>query len=141
MSANTRFPVAVHVMTALAVRDGEAVTSPYLAHSIRTHPVVVRRTLGELRRAGLVEGTPGKGGGSRLARSPDRITLLDIYAAVGGGSVFALPTKPEVKDCPVSCGIKRLLADVQAEADRAFSASLSGVRLSDMVSGIAEAAR
>lgn len=136
MSANTRFPVAVHVMTALACRDGETVTSPYLAHSIRTHPVVVRRALGQLRRAGLVEGQPGKSGGSRLARSPERITLLDIYVAVGGGSAFALPDKPEVRDCPVSCGIKRLLADVQADADRAFSDSLQKVRLSDMVRGI-----
>jgi len=139
MSANTRFPVAVHVMTALACRDGENLTSPYLAHSIQTHPVVVRRTLGQLRKAGLVEGHAGKSGGTRLARSPERITLLDIYAAVGGSSVFALPDKPEVKTCAVSCGIKRLLADVQADADRAFSASLQKVRLSDMVQGIHEA--
>jgi len=140
MSANTRFPVAVHVMTTLAYHDGRAVSSPQLAESVGTNPVVIRRTLGQLRRAGLVRALPGQAGGARLARPAGTITLLDIYTAVGGGSAFALPDKPEQKECPVSCGIKRLLAGVQAEADRAVAHSLARVRLSDMARDVAAAA-
>jgi len=37
-----------------------------------------------LRRAGIVVSVRGKGGGYRLARSPDAITLLDIVQAIEG---------------------------------------------------------
>ena len=37
-----------------------------------------------LRRAGIVESLRGKGGGYRLARSVDDISLLDIVAAIDG---------------------------------------------------------
>src|SRR6187401_1504501 len=97
MSGNSRFAVAVHVMTALAYNHGEPLSSPLLAKSVRTNPVVIRRLMAQLRRAGLVEAWPGKSGGVRLGRSAATITLLDIYRAVEGGSPFALPDKAENK--------------------------------------------
>lgn len=42
------------------------------------------KALQELTKAGLLEGRLGPRGGYRLARSPDRITLLDIVEAVEG---------------------------------------------------------
>jgi DNA-binding IscR family transcriptional regulator len=50
MSGNSRFPVAVHVLTALAYRDGESLSSTRLAESVRTNPVVIRRLLIRLAR-------------------------------------------------------------------------------------------
>jgi len=139
MSANSRFSVAVHVMTALAYNDGESIASPRLATSVGTNPVVIRRLLLRLEKAGLVETRVGKGGGARLARRPGAVTLLDIFRAVEGGSPFALPDKPENKACAVSCAMKKMLSSVLAETDRAISRSLEKVRLSDLVRGIATA--
>ncbi|WP_436701832.1 RrF2 family transcriptional regulator [Nocardioides sp. BYT-33-1] len=43
-----------------------------------------------LTRAGITESVPGKHGGVRLARSADRITLMDVVAAIEGpGDAFA----------------------------------------------------
>jgi Rrf2 family protein len=139
MSANTRFPVAVHIMTALAYRDGESISSPLLAKSVRTNPVVIRRALRELRAKGLVEAQPGAGGGSRLTRRPESITLLDIFRAVGPLSPFSLPNKAEVKTCAVSCAMRKLLSSVLADTDRAIARSLEAVRLSDLVQRVGEA--
>jgi Rrf2 family protein len=139
MPANSRFPVAVHVMTALAWNDGESVSSRRLAESVRTNPVVIRRLLLQLGKAGLVESQVGMGGGVRLARRPGSITLLEIYRAVEIGSPFVLPDKPENKSCEVSCSMKPILASVLAETDRAVSRSLEKVRLSDLVREVAAA--
>lgn len=133
MSGNSRFPVAVHVMTALAYNAGESISSRRLAESVRTNPVVIRRLLGPLGKAGLIEAQVGKAGGVRLARRAESITLLDIYRAVEGGSPFVVPDKPENKSCEVSCAMKHLLASVLAETDRAMSRSLEKVRLSELV--------
>src|SRR5690349_523482 len=91
MAANLRFPVAVHIITALAYRDGESATSQQLAKSICTNPVVVRRLLSKLHQAGLIHCYPGKTGGCRLARSAEKITLFDVYTAVEGGGPFTIP--------------------------------------------------
>jgi len=58
------------------------VKSDEIARGVSTDPVVIRRILQRLGRAKLVEGAPGKTGGTRLARPPARITLLDIYQAM-----------------------------------------------------------
>ncbi len=133
MSGNSRFPVAVHIMTSLAYNDGASVSSRLLAESVRTNPVVIRRLLVLLGKAGLVESQVGKGGGVRLGRRAASITLLDIYRAIEVGSPFVVPDKPENKSCEVSCSMKHLLASVLAETDRAMSKSLEKVRLSDLV--------
>jgi len=136
MVANSRFPVAVHILTALAYSPKEWLSSPRLAKSVGTNPVVIRRLLGLLQRAGLVEAHAGKLGGVELARRAETITLLDVYRAVEGGSPFILPGKPEQKSCAVSCAMKSLLGSVLAETDRAISRSLEKVRLADLVKEI-----
>jgi len=139
MTANTRFPVAVHIMTALAYDRRSWLSSPVLAASVGTNPVVIRRLLGPLHKAGLVKSHPGKLGGMQLARRAESITLLDIFNAVEGGSPFALPEKPRNKACAVSCAMNGLLASVLADTDRALSRSLEKVRLSDLIKEIVEA--
>lgn len=126
-------------MTALAYRNRGWTSSPMLAASVRTNPVVIRRLLIRLQRAGLVQARTGKTGGVQLARRPESITLLDVFRAVEGGSPFVIPHKPENKACAVSCAMKQLLSSVLAETDRAISHSLEKVRLSDLVREVAAA--
>jgi Rrf2 family protein len=141
MAPNSRFAVAVHVMTALAYNRGEWISSPALAQSVRTNPVVIRRLLIKLGRSGLVRTHTGTSGGVQLARRPESITLLDVFRAVEGGSPFVLPDKPENKACEVSCAMKPLLSSVLAETDRAISKSLEKVRLSDLAREVAAATK
>lgn len=136
MSANSRFAVATHVLTSLALAaeaSPEAlVTSEYLAKSVNTSPVVVRRILGLLRKAGLVLAHTGRGGGATLARPATRITLLDIHRAVDEPMLFAMnPNRPNPA-CEVSCRMKDVLGPVFDDAERAVEARLSKVRLSEL---------
>jgi DNA-binding IscR family transcriptional regulator len=94
MAANSRLTIAVHALAwmALAQRRGrELLTSDQVAASVNTNPVIIRRSLGDLRRAGLVDVRHGAGAGWSLARAPQEITLLDVYDAVGQEPVFGAP--------------------------------------------------
>ncbi len=133
MAANTRFAVALHLLTALAWLGGVQSSEVLAAGTVNTNPVVLRRILGRLVRAGLVEAHPGKSGGFRLARPASRIRLLDVYRAVDEDGLFAIHDHPEIKACPVSCGIRPALAEVFAETQAALEASLRRTRLSDLV--------
>lgn len=140
MSANSRFAVATHLLTslALAAKRGtdELLTSEALAESINTSPVVVRRIVGLLRKAGLVLSHSGRGGGNALARPASRITLLDIHRAVDEPMLFAMnPNRPNPA-CEVSCRMKDLLGPVFADAERAVEVRLAKVRLSHLVDAV-----
>ena len=128
MAANSRFPVAVHIMTALGYRDGEAISSPRLARSVNTNPVVIRRLLGMLRDSGLVESKTGVGGGWSLLVDPERITLLDILRAVEpNDELFALPRSEPNPDCPCGQHIQGVLTEVYDKVQEGMARQLEGV--------------
>ena len=79
---NTRFAVAVHILTFLQSQRGEPATSELIASSVGTNPSLVRRLLSHLARAGLATAQRGTGGGAVLARPAQTITLLDVYRAL-----------------------------------------------------------
>ena len=59
MNLSTRFTVALHILTLLASSREEPLASEYIAGSVNTNPVVVRRLLGRLRQKGFVSSQPG----------------------------------------------------------------------------------
>jgi Rrf2 family protein len=133
MSAlSSRMSVAVHVLAYLAARRGEAVTSGRIACSVNTHPVVVRRIVGALRRAGIVSVQPGVGGGARLAREPGGITLRDVFRAVEEGeTLFTVHARPSA-GCDVGARITGVVHGVFHRAREAMLASLAAVTIEDV---------
>jgi Rrf2 family protein len=116
MAANSRVTIAVHALAWMGLalrRDGrEELTSEEVAASVNTNPVVVRRSLGDLRRAGLVSVRHGPGGGWRLTRPLDSISLLDVYEAIEPEPLFALHHGEPNLACPVGRGIRPALTGV-----------------------------
>jgi len=79
---NIDFAIGLHIVGFLAAQDGQPLTSVTLAKSFGTSPVVLRRVLARLNQSGLVETKRGVGGGSVLAREPDKINLREVYESV-----------------------------------------------------------
>ena len=125
MAANSQFSMAVHVLSMLARSRDEYLKSDFLACSVNTNAVVIRRLLSQLNRANLVVSQTGASGGSRLARCPNEINLADIYRALDCGEVFALHAKSPSKDCPVGKNIEAVLGCIQREIDRGIEEKLS----------------
>ncbi|MBC8029795.1 MAG: Rrf2 family transcriptional regulator [Pyrinomonadaceae bacterium] len=133
MSTSSRFAVAVHVLTLMAWADEEPLKSEHVAESVNTNPVVIRRMLCELAESKLVVSQTGSMGGSRLARQPEEITLLDIYQAVESRGVFSLHRHPPNPDCPVGVNIGTVLNDVLDEVDSAVESVLANITLREAV--------
>ncbi|WP_052889964.1 Rrf2 family transcriptional regulator [Thermogemmatispora carboxidivorans] len=123
---DTRLAVAVHILTLLAQQSEEdPLTSEYIAGSVNTNPVFIRRVLGLLSRAGLVASQPGVGGGWRLQRDAASISLLDVYEAVGAGPLLALHHRQPNPDCLIGRNIQRTLLHYFGEAEVAFKQMLA----------------
>lgn len=129
--------MAVHVLTVLAYKEGDRVTSAFLAGSVNTNPVIIRRLLLDLQRARLIETTKGAGAGSRLSRSPGRINLAEVFRAVEESETFARPSGKPNQACPVAQCMRAELDRVFASARRALERDLEQTTLGDLM----EAAR
>src|SRR5258708_35279910 len=114
MAESCRFAFAVHILAMLAHRPGRGVTSEYLAGSVNTNPVVVRRVISSLRRAGLVCCAKGAGGGATLCREPETIGLDEIYRAIEPARSLATKRHRPNLRCPVARQVKTVLQEVYA---------------------------
>ncbi|HJT67507.1 MAG TPA: Rrf2 family transcriptional regulator [Pyrinomonadaceae bacterium] len=130
---NSRFAVAVHVLSLMAWSGDEPLKSEQVAESVNTNAVVIRRMLLDLAQAGLVVSQTGSLGGSRLATDPAKTTLLDIYQALECGGVFSLHRQPPSRDCPVGVNIETVLGEVLQEVDSAVEQVLKNITIDDVV--------
>jgi Rrf2 family protein len=123
---NSRHAISVHILVLLDVFGGERATSEWIARSVNTNPVVIRRLISRLRAKGLVESLPGQHGGYRLARPAAMITLLEIYRAVQEGSLIQTHRSTPNAMCPVGARIEEHLQAVYDQAEQALEQVLAG---------------
>ena len=140
MSATSvQFTVAAHIMAALGYFRGKEIPSANLAQSVNADPTFVRKSLSKLSKAGLIVTTRGKDGASTLTRSPQQITLLDIYRASAAPPTFAIHSYPVEKRCPISRNIKGCMSSVLKKAQNSFENTLDRISLADVVGEIRRA--
>lgn len=139
MKISSRFSVAVHILAILAIIDIKRtedikydilVTSDQIAESVNTNPVVIRRILGKLKSAGMVDMKRGAGG-TYLVKDIEDINLLEIYNAVENGpeeSMFKLHENTD-QSCPIGAHIQPCLKVVMDKAQKAMEDELEKVTM------------
>ncbi|MDR3740992.1 MAG: Rrf2 family transcriptional regulator [Terracidiphilus sp.] len=136
---NSRFSTAVHVLTLLASMPAERLPSEFIAASIGTNPVVVRRQLALLREAGLVTSKGARGGGWELTRDPKRITLRQVREALGADGAFRMHRNEPNPNCIVGQHVRGVLGDVYAEAELAVMKSLGHWTVANLLERVRKA--
>lgn len=131
-----KFAASVHIMTLLAAHSEELQTSEVLAGYIRTNPTVVRRLLAKMVEAKLVDSFKGKSGGVRLAKTPNQISLKDIYKAVSEKNLLNCRDVETSKACKVSCSMKEIFEGVADGLENNSMAYLSKIKLSDILAKV-----
>jgi Rrf2 family iron-sulfur cluster assembly transcriptional regulator len=144
MQLSTRGRYAVMAMVDLATRQAIGCEcGPICLAEIAARQQLslsyLEQLFGKLRRAGLVASARGPGGGYRLSRGSDGITIADIVAAVdepihatrchdGSGGCMAAPAGGNF-------GERCQTHDLWYELGRQIGLFLAGVTLADVVTG------
>ncbi len=137
---NSRFAVAVHILTLLEQSGGEPVTSEYIAGSVNTNASLIRRLLGTLAKEGLTVSRMGTGGGALLARPAAEISLRDVRRAMRDEDegLFAIHEAPNPA-CPVGRSIQGLLEGRFEAAMRVLDAELDRTTIADLAHDVGAA--
>ena len=136
MQISSRFTIAIHILICVELYGNDApATSESLAGSIGAHPVVIRRILGQLRRAGLITVARGREGGAHIARPLAGITLADVFRAVesiGDDTLFSFHENPNPA-CPVGRNIHNILDGHLVAIQRAMEREMQQTTLADVI--------
>jgi len=135
MQISKRFTIAVHVLICIETfKNDYKVTSDLLASSVNVNPVIIRRLLQQLKKAGLINVKRGSGGAD-IEKSLEEITLLDIYNAVEcveNGELFHFHERPN-QLCPVGKNIHLLLDARLKEIQKAMEKEMKSVSIRDIM--------
>ncbi|WP_425987001.1 Rrf2 family transcriptional regulator [Brevundimonas sp. TWP1-2-1b1] len=140
MKRDSRLSNILHALLHMAeheARTGAPMTSDQLAVCLSTNPVVVRRTMAGLREQGLVASEKGHGGGWRLARPLDQVTLGQVNTALGGPGLFPETPPVEADGCLVEAAVNDALAETYAAARALLVARLNEITLADLAADFA----
>lgn len=116
MKRDSRLSGILHVLLHMA-EHRDPVTSDVLARAMNTNPVVIRRIMAGLREQGYVRSEKGHGGGWALACDLSRVTLRDIYDAIGQPALLAMGNRTETPGCLVEQAVNAALGAAFDDAE------------------------
>jgi len=124
LKVSQKLEYAMRAMIELAERRDEDGLVPARAIAERQQVPLrfLEQQLGALSKAGLVESFRGAGGGCRLARSPDEITVAEIADAIEGQIFPVFCLEPSDHTCfqDSRCGLQGFWADVARAVKQVF---------------------
>lgn len=136
MRISTKFSDAIHILSFIYIYKNKIqLSSDNIARSVEISPVMVRKLMGQLKKAGLLETTHGSAN-PQLARPTEDISLLDVFLAVEDNHhLFTIDyeTNPQ---CIVGGNIQTALEKYYNEAEIAAKAKLDQTKLADVINTI-----
>ncbi|HVB04116.1 MAG TPA: Rrf2 family transcriptional regulator [Chitinophagaceae bacterium] len=129
-----RFAISLHILTLLARSEGKYLSSDDIAGSVNINPVLVRKEMSNLKKAGLILSKEGRKGGSQLARPASQILLAEVYQSVKKESLLGWPRNNPNAHCPVGCKMFNHLQQMYDEVEETLLEKLSGMNLAEFYS-------
>ncbi|MGW4355345.1 RrF2 family transcriptional regulator [Nocardia sp. NPDC004582] len=131
----------LHCCVALAWLDDHApIATARLAEIFELPPEYLKKRLQPLVREGILESMPGARGGYRLARAPERITLMDVVAAVEGRTEAFRCTEIRRRGAGAARGSEEFakpcgIAAAMGRAELAWRRELTAQTVADVMAG------
>lgn len=118
--ANNRLSDLLQILVYLEIHHGEVITSERLASSLNSNPSLVRQMIGQLRKAELLCSRRGVAGAT-LTRSPEEITVHDVYKAIDSEDTLLKVDYRTSQECSVGIAFPNVLEKhyqkIQIEAE------------------------
>lgn len=134
---SSRFTIAVHILSIIKQNPSTICTSEFMAESVNTNPVVIRKILSYLKKAGIVQVRRGTGGAS-LVKNLDAITLLEVFRSVEvveEDKLFHLHENPN-PDCPIGANIQAVLELILVQAQEAMEQVLANITMEQVITSL-----
>ena len=131
MRYDRRLSRTLHVL--LHLKDArQPITSAQLGEMLGTHAAFVRQTMAGLRERGWVSSTRGQGGGWRLVTPLAKISLLELYEALGSPSLFAVKESEDAPQCLMEQAANAAVGRALSAAEVTFRESLASTTVADL---------
>jgi Rrf2 family transcriptional regulator, iron-sulfur cluster assembly transcription factor len=136
MRVTTRGRYAIRAIVRLARNDnGKPIAIKYLADDEDISPEFLEQIFFRLRKAGIIDSTRGPGGGFKLRKTPDTITLTEIFEAVDEGLALTPCLFDDEHDKKCNKTAECELHDFWTATHKHFKKYFDGITVADIVSG------
>jgi Rrf2 family protein len=125
VSQKLEYAMRAMIELALAREGGALVPARQIAERQQVPLRFLEQQLGALSKAGLVESFRGSGGGCRLARDPEDITVAQIVEAIEGQMVPMFCLEPSDHTCfqDSRCGLQGFWGEVARAIEGVFQST------------------
>lgn len=132
MAMSTKLSVAIHILSLIEMGPPDQVNSELIASSVNTNPVVIRRLMSKLKKAGLIHTSRGATK-TYLLKKPEDISLYDVYDAVElEHEIFNIHQNPN-PNCQVGANIQSALEVQYSKIQQQMEVELKEIALSDVL--------
>ncbi|NVC95089.1 HTH domain-containing protein [Vibrio natriegens] len=131
MNLDSRLSRVLHILLHLT-HENKPMSSQHFATMLGTQSAVIRRTMAGLNKAGYITSTKGKNGGWSISCDLEKVTLLDIYQAIGEPKVFSIGFDNQNPNCLVEKSVNTSLNEALQEAEALLLKRLSQVTLASL---------
>lgn len=117
MAKSTRLITASFVLAFVAANAPQKMRTETISKWVKVHPTRIRNLVSQMVKANILKSYRGAAGGLTLARSPDQITLREVYDAVQDSPLITEgldnPFEGFEDHCMVHSVFTRLFADIE----------------------------
>lgn len=111
----------------------DILSSEELAKNICTNPVLVRKVMSKLKKAGIVDTKGGNSGGYILTADAEKLTLDEVAEALSTQFVVSPWRSGDMdRECLISSGMGKVMEDLFNNLDEECRKKLQGITVADI---------
>lgn len=138
MKYSLQFSDAIHILTYIEIyKNTDLLSSEMIAKSVETNPANIRKIMSQLKKAGLIITQVGKPNPT-LAKSPEAITLLDVYKSIEGNTNLIQIDPKTNPNCIVGANIQAVLSEKYDALQKKVEEEMKEITLDSLIHQIAK---
>jgi Rrf2 family protein len=133
MSRSTKLAGASYILSYIAAKAPDQVTTDQIARAVKDHPARVRQIVAALVKANFLTSVRGASGGVTLARPASQINLKQVFEAVEDQPILALSLRESFDGWGTKCRVQPVISALYSDLEAQLLDRLGKVRLDQLI--------